>query len=189
MSHQIARRWFNVDEYYRMAQTGILSEDDRVELIEGEIIQMSPIGSRHAACVGRLTDLLAEVRDKAIVWVQNPIRIDSYSEPEPDVALLRKRADFYSSSLPTPVDVLLVIEVADTSVEYDRDTKIPLYAGAGIAEALLVNLPGDVIEYYSEPVGGRYQAVRIIQRGESFTSQVVTAVTLSVEQILGERGS
>ena len=185
MSLQIARRWFNVDEYYRMAETGILSEADRVELIEGEVIQMSPIGSRHAACVGRLTDLLATVRDRAIVWVQNPIRIDRYSEPVPDVALLRKRADFYSSNLPSAGDVLLVIEVADTSVDYDRDTKIPLYARSGIAEALLVNLPRDVIEYYCDPVGGKYQSVRIINRGESFTSQAVTGLTLSVEEILG----
>ena len=185
MSHQMARRWFTVNEYYRMAETGILTEDDRVELIEGEVITMSPIGSRHAACVGRLTELLSQVKNRAIVWVQNPIRINNYSEPEPDIALLKRRDDFYAAGHPTPGDVYLVIEVAETSVEYDRDTKIPLYAAAGIPESLLVNLPKDAIECYTQPVNGKYQSVKIVKRGESFTSQVVPGLTLSAEAILG----
>ena len=185
MSHQIARRWFNVDEYYRMAESGILSQADRVELIEGEIVTMSPIGSRHAACVGRLTEVLSQVSDRAIVWVQNPIRIDRYSEPEPDIALVKRRADFYSAGHPTPAEVLLIVEVADTSTQYDRETKIPLYAGAGIPESLLVNLPKDVVECYTQPVNGTYQSITIIKRGESFSSQVLPGLTLSADSILG----
>src|ERR671938_544657 len=141
MSVQVAKRCFSVDEYYRMGEAGILTEDDRVELIEGEIIEMSPIGSRHAACVNRLNTLLGRhLRQTAIVSVQNPIRLDAYSEPEPDVALLRPRADYYESGHPTPADALLIVEVADTSADYDRIIKLPLYAKAGIPEAWLVDL-------------------------------------------------
>src|SRR5436309_14879426 len=108
MSVQIARRHFNVAEYYKMAAAGVFSEDDRVELIEGEIIEMNPIGSRHAACVGRLTKLLERlVGDVAIVWVQNPVQINDYSEPVPDVTLLKRRADFYAQANPGPEAVLL----------------------------------------------------------------------------------
>lgn len=185
MAHQIARRWFNVDEYYRMAEAGILTEGDRVELIEGEIITMSPIGSRHAACVDRLTDILSELKAHFIIRVQSPIRVDAYSEPEPDIALLKRRADFYAASHPTPDDVLLVIEVAETSVGYDRGVKIPLYARAGIPESVLVNLPDDAIEFCSQPVNGKYQSVRIFKRGESFASQSVPGLTMNVDDILG----
>lgn len=184
MSHVIAKRRFTVDEYYRMAEAGILTADDRVELIEGEIIAMSPIGSRHAACVARLVKLLSPTSDR-LLWVQNPIRIDRYSEPEPDVVLLRPQDDFYATGHPTPGDVYLVIEVADTSVEYDRDTKLPLYAAAGIPEYVLINLPKDGIEHYAQPANGRYQFVKIIKRGESFTSRVIPGLTLSADAILG----
>ena len=171
MSVQIARRHFNVIEYYRMAAAGVLSEDDRVELIEGEVVEMNPIGSRHAACVGRLTELLGRlVGDVAIVWVQNPVRIDDYSEPLPDVALLKRRDDFYAQANPQPTDVLLIIEVADSSVEYDRDIKIPLYARAGVPEAWLVNLPEEAVEIYARPLNNAYQETRLVKRGESLST-------------------
>src|SRR3982751_4315477 len=128
MSVQIQKHYFNVDEFYLMARGGVFSEDARVELIEGEVIEMSPIGSRHAGCVDRLNALLNRSGQNVIVRVQSPIRIDDFSEPEPDIALLKPRADFYSNSHPTPADVLLIIEVAETSVEYDRGVKLPLYA-------------------------------------------------------------
>lgn len=118
-----------------MAAAGVLSEDDRVELIEGEIIEMNPIGSRHAACVGRLTKLLErQAGDRVIVWVQNPVQVNDYSEPLPDVTLLKPRDDFYAQANPQPADVLLIIEVADSSVDYDHEIKTPLYARAGIPE-------------------------------------------------------
>ncbi len=119
-----------------MAEVGLLSEDSRVELIEGEIIEMSPIGSTHGGTVNRSSKLLhRELDDIAIVSVQNPVHIDDFSEPQPDLALLKPRKDFYSNSHPTPEDVLVVIEVADASVYYDRNVKPPLYARAGIPEA------------------------------------------------------
>jgi Uma2 family endonuclease len=186
MSVQYQRRYFNVTEYYRMAEAGVLTESDHVELIEGEIIEMSPIGSRHAACVRRLgslsTHLLAQI---VIVSIQNPVRLNPYSEPEPDIALLRLKDDFYAQAHPTPEDVLLVIEVADTSVEYDRGIKMPLYAEAGMAEAWLVNLPKDIIEVYTEPINGSYQKCQIVKRGEKLTSQTIASLTLDVSDILG----
>ncbi|MGA9996259.1 MAG: Uma2 family endonuclease [Pyrinomonadaceae bacterium] len=186
MSVQIAKRCFTVAEYYRMAEAGILTEDDRVELIEGEIIEMSPIGSRHAACVGRLTEILLQhVVGKAIVWVQNPVRLDEYNEPEQDVALLKRRVDFYSERHPTPADVLLVVEVADTSTVYDRSIKVPLYARAEISEVWLVDLTKEVIEVYAQPVNGAYQISRKAGRSESITSQTIPELTLSVDAILG----
>lgn len=186
MSVQIARHWFTVSEYDRMGETGILTEDDRVELVEGEIIEMSPIGRRHAACVGRLTNLFGRLLvERAIVWVQNPIVLDEYSEPQPDVALLRRRDDFYERSLPMPDDVLLIIEVADTTLEYDRQIKVPLYARAGIAEVWIVNLVDEQIEIYAEPANDAYQSKQEAGRGETINSSSALDVMLRVDDILG----
>ena len=186
MSVQIARRHFNVAEFYKMAAAGVFAEDDRVELIEGEIIEMNPIGSRHAACVGRLTKLLERLAgDRAIVWVQNPVQINDYSEPLPDVALLQPREDFYAQANPQPADVLLIIEVADSSVEYDQDIKIPLYAQANIPEVWLVNLPQEAIEIYTQPHEGEYREIRSVKRGESLTAQAISNLTIDPAAVLG----
>jgi Uma2 family endonuclease len=186
MSHQLARRWFTASEYNRMAEAGILTEDDRVELIEGEIVEMSPIGSRHAACVNRLNMLLSsQAGQDFIVSVQNPIVVDDYSEPEPDVAVLRMRDDYYAQELPTAPDVLLVVEVSDTSVEIDRSVKIPLYARTGIPFTILVDLPKELIEVHSEPTNGQYQSVQIFRRGDSFQLKTLPQLKLSVDTILG----
>ena len=186
MAVQIARRQFTVTEYYRMAEAGILSEDDRVELIEGEIIHMSPIGPHHAASVDRLNTFLSQqVGSAAIVRVQSPIRLTEYSEQEPDIALLRPRADFYAQAHPTPADVLVVVEVADTSLEYDREVKIPLYARALIPEVWLVDLVNQTISVYSQPANGAYQTASQLTPGESLVSPALPGLTLSVESILG----
>jgi Uma2 family endonuclease len=187
MSVNLAKHYnFTVSEYERMGETGIFAPDARVELIEGEIIEMSPIGSRHAACVDLVADTLHElVRGKAIVRTQNPIVIDDYSEPQPDITLLRFRPDFYRKAHPRPSDILLVIEVAETTVSYDRHVKMPLYARAGIPEALLFNLPDDRFEYFSQPEMGAYQVSRVLVRGERFQSTSVEGLALDVEMILG----
>src|SRR3982751_1492782 len=186
MSVQIVRRHFNITEYYRMAAAGVFSEDDRVELIEGEIVEMNPIGSRHAACVGRLTEFLGRmVSGVAIVWVQNPVQVNDYSEPLPDVTLLKRRDDFYAQANPQPSDVLLIIEVADSSVEYDRDIKIPLYAGAAIPEVWLVNLPKEAIEIYARPVEDAYREIRIVKRGESIASKSIPNLIIDADVVLG----
>ena len=186
MSVRVAKHWFTVAEYNRMGETGILTEDDRVELIEGEIIEMSPIGRRHAACVGRLTNLFSRLlAERAIVWIQNPIVLNEYTEPQPDVALLRRREDFYERSLPTPDDVLLVIEVADTTLEYDRQIKLPLYARAGIREVWIISLLDEQVEVHAQPADGAYQDVRRFGRGEAINSADALSLTLGVDEMLG----
>lgn len=186
MSVQIEKRTFTVAEYERMGEAGILSENDRVELVEGEIINMSPIGERHAACVARLTRFLTlSLQDIALVWAQNPIRLSDYSEPQPDVALLRARDDFYGNSLPTPDDVLLLIEVSDSTLEYDRQIKLPLYARAGVPEVWIINLVEGVIETYSQPSGDSYLAAKPFARGEVVQSSAVGALRVEASAVLG----
>jgi len=184
MSVQIARRHFNVAEYYLMMEAGILSESDHVELIDGEVVEMSPIGSRHAACVDRLNKFFNKL-EEVIVRVQNPIRLDDFSEPQPDITLLRMRADFYAQGHPTPSDVLLVLEVADSSTEFDRVVKLPLYAEAMIPDFWLVKLPDEKIEVFSNPSNGVYQESHDSKRGENLTSITIPGLSLSVDAILG----
>ncbi len=186
MSLREARRLFTIEEYYRMAEVGILSEDDRVELIEGEVIEVTPIGGRHAACVDRLNRLLnRRIGDAAIVRVQNPVRLSKYSEPEPDVALLRPREDFYAQGHPTPEDVLLIIEVSETSLDYDRNVKMPLYARAGVPEVWLVDLSGEEIRVYSRPANSSYERVERIGRGGAVTSRTLSGLELRADEVLG----
>lgn len=186
MALPVPKHLFTVDEYYRMYEAGIFSEDDRVELIDGEIVEMSPIGRSHAACVDRLTKLFVlHLRDDAIVRVQGPIRLDNRSEPQPDIALLRARDDFYASGHPGPADVLLVVEVADTTLDYDREIKARRYARAGIPEYWLVDLTGEAIEVYSEPGKSRYGLLRLLERGERVSSQTISGLTPDVNAILG----
>lgn len=186
MSTLLPRRPFTTAEYHRMTEVGVLTEDDHVELIDGEIIEMAAIGPRHAACVKRLAEfLIVKVRRWAMVGVQDPIQLNDYSEPEPDISLLKRRADFYAQSHPTPADVLVAIEVAITTVESDRTAKIPIYARAGIPEAWLVDLYNDHIEIHSRPASGVYQEVRIILRGQKIVSQALPQLKLKTDDILG----
>ena len=186
MSLPLPRRPFTTTEYHRMIEAGILTEDDRVELLDGEIVQMAPIGPRHAACVNRLNAFLSRkaVRS-AVVSVQNPVHLDEYSEPQPDLALLRLRADFYAQGHPSPGDVLIAIEVADTTVESDRKVKLPSYARAGIPESWLVDLVSDRIEVHTQPAGGIYQEVRLVPRGQRVASRVILQLKLKADDILG----
>jgi Uma2 family endonuclease len=178
------RRRFTVDEYYKMAKAGILREDDRVELIEGEIFTMSPIGSRHAACVTNLTNVFVlGVGARAIVRVQNPIRLSRRSEPQPDVALLRPREDRYTRSHPGPEDVLLVMEVAETSLAYDR-RKLSRYAEAGIPEAWLFNLVAGQVEVHREPVDGRYRQVQVLGRDAVLSPLAFPDLSMPVNDVL-----
>lgn len=178
---------FTVETYQRLAELGVLREDARVELIGGQVVEMTPIGDRHAACVRRLNHRLShDLHEDAIVDVQNPVLLDDYDLPQPDLAVLRHRRDTYPSH-PRATDVLLVMEVADTTLAYDRDIKIPLYAEAGIPEAWLVVLPEDRIEVSREPAGGVYTSVRSVSRGETITPIQFPPVTLTVDEILGYR--
>ena len=181
-----AARRFNVDEYHRMAAAGILTEDDPVELIEGEIVEMPPMGSIHAARVSRLNRLLSsKVGDLVDARVRLPVRLDDHSEPEPDLALVQLRADFYAAAHPGPDDMLLVIEVADTTARYDRTIKGALYARAGIPEYWLVDLQRGHVEVRREPTGGRYRAVQVFRRGEQLRSEALPGLEIAVDDSLG----
>ena len=186
MAVQLLRRRFTVEEYHRMAQAGVFTEDDRVELIEGEIVDMTPIGSLHAACVRRLDHLFSSrLGQQVLVSVQNPLRLGPDSEPQPDLALLRPRADFYAQAHPGPEDVLLVVEVAETSAEYDRTVKLPLYARSGIREAWLVDLATGSVEVSSNPSPEGYQRVRSIRRGDRLTLEAFPGLELAGDDLLG----
>lgn len=178
------RRLFDVDEYYAMADAGILTEDDRVELLDGEIVAMTPIGITHASCVDRLNHLLvSRFGERAIVRVQNPVRLGRYTEPQPDFSLLKWRDDGYSTGHPGPEDVLLLIEVSDTSVNSDRAVKLPLYARAGIREVWIVNLPAQSVEVYSEPAGSEYAATRVVGKDADLTPSAFGDVSLAASQV------
>lgn len=178
------RRRFTVDEYHRMAEAGILHEDDRVELVGGEIVEMSPIGGRHAACVREVNYLLGrQLGEELRVDVQSPVRLDEQEEPQPDLAVIRTKQ--YGRSLPTPEDVLLLIEVADTSLAYDREVKLPLYALSGIAEVWLVDLNGGTIERHTEPSESGYRLVRRAGREDTLESAALPALAIPVGAVLG----
>jgi hypothetical protein len=181
----VGRKLFTVEEFEQMVQAGVLKEDDRLELIEGVLVSMSPIGSTHAGMVNRLTRMLsAQVGTKAIVAVQNPIRLP-HSEPQPDLALLRARRDDYAQSHPEAGDVLLIIEVVDTSVDYDRTMKVPLYGRSGIPEVWLIDLLEGVVEVYHTPAPVGYRAKQTYAAGDSLTPEGLPGLTLSVAEILG----
>lgn len=162
-----ARRLFTVDDYHEMTRAGILSEDDRVELIEGEIVVMSPVGSRHAACVDILAELLIRAADqRTAVRVQSPIGLGGSTEPQPDVCVLLRREDAYSESLPQPDDVLLVIEVSDTSLDFDRRVKARLYARHGIRQFWLIDLAGRTVEVHEGPGPDGYDERSVHEGGQ-----------------------
>lgn len=184
MTVQIVRRPFTVADYARMRETGILSEDDRVELIDGEVRVMSPIGPIHAAIVKRLNTLLSRMLpDTVILSVQDPIQLNDYSEPQPDLAILQYRADFYAHAHPVADDVLLVIEVSDTTVEYDRDEKLSRYANANIPEAWLVDVNSDMVEQYLQPRNGKYLVKHLIERGDTLAAHAIPALQIDVDRI------
>ena len=178
------RRRFTRTEYYRMAEVGILGEDDRVELIEGEIVQMSPIGRLHKAFVGNLSQLLAvRFADRAIVWTQNPIILSDNTEPQPDLAVLRRRTPSYRVRDAYAEDVLLLIEVADTSLVYDRTTKLRLYAEAGIPEYWIVDCTTETVEVYRNPGPDGYRDVSRAAGTATRTLQAFPDVELTLAEI------
>ncbi|MFQ5676610.1 MAG: Uma2 family endonuclease [bacterium] len=185
----VVRRLFTVEEYYEMAHSGILSEEDRVELLAGEIVEMSPIGSRHAACIKYLNQVFSKLLgDLAVVSVQDPVRLTPYSEPEPDLALLRPREDFYAQAHPKPQDVFLVIEVSETSVETDREVKLPLYAEAGIPEVWIFDLEARCVEVYRKPFERAYSVIERCSPKQQLSPQAFPQVKVDLEDILGKLG-
>jgi Uma2 family endonuclease len=185
-SFQLERKRFTVKEFHRMVETGILEEGSPYELLNGEIIHMATIGSKHAAKVNRISAHLNKILEQVhIVAVQNPIELGAFSQPEPDIAILRWQDDFYESGHPTAQDIYLLIEVSDTTLDYDRTTKLPIYAEAGIAEYWIVNLPDNQIEVYRNPSGNAYQSIQTFTKDQNLTIELLPEITIAVNDILG----
>jgi len=187
MAATFRMRRFTVDEYHKMGETGILAADERLELIAGRIIVREPIGSRHASTVDRLNRLwTSRLGERAIVRIQNPVRFAKEdSEVQPDVMLLKPRDDFYSTAHPVASDVLLLIEVADTTLRLERRIRLPLYARVGVRESWLCDVVSQRVEVYREPLGRRYHAMRTLTRGEALTSLAFPDIVLIVDDLLG----
>ena len=187
MDDVLTRRRFTVAEYHRLGEVGILPEDSRIELIAGDIVVREPIGSYHAGTVDRLTRLWTSLLGAhAVVQVQNPVELaEEDTEVQPDVTLLRPRADFYATRHPVAADVLLLIEVADTSLPRDRRVTVPLYARASVGEVWLVDLTADRVEVYRDPTAGGYGHVRTLGRGESIVPEAFPHLTVAIADLLG----
>ena len=185
MATEISKRLFTVHEYHRMVEAGILFEGDRVELIRGEVIAMSPIGPRHSAAVLRGNGALVRiVGDRAIVGVQGSVRLDEYDEPQPDLYLLRPKDDFYASGHAGPSDIFLIIEVADSSLAYDQTVKKDLYAQTGVPEYWISNVRDDCIIAYSDIQENTYRAVRQFQRGDIITPRLLPECRVPADVLL-----
>lgn len=187
MTVELERRLFTLEEYERMVEAGVFHEDERIELIRGQIAEMAPIGFRHEMCVARLNKLLSTLAgDMVLVWPQNnSIRLPANSRPEPDLTLLKWRDDYSVSKPPVAEDVLLVVEVAESSLKYDREVKGPLYAEANIPEYWIVNLRDEVIEVHTGNVDGAYKQARRANRGETLMVPGL-ADAVEVGDILGQ---
>jgi Uma2 family endonuclease len=188
MAVKLSRRRFTVTEYHQMAQARILGEDDRIELIEGEIIEMSPIGPLHSAIVARLTELfVVTFRDAAQINVQSPIQLTDDTEPEPDLTLLRRLPDYHASHTPEPNDIFLVVEVADSSLVYDRQVKSQLYAQSNIAEYWVIDLNAETVTEYRDAGPDGYGITRVLRRGEQISPAAFPDRAVTVDSIVGER--
>jgi len=186
MEREVAKKLFTVEEYQRMGEAGIFHPEARLELIEGEIIEMSPPGNPHIGCVNRATALFsARLAGKVIVSVQNAVRLSRYTEPQPDIVLARPRADYYGGKRITPEDTLLVIEISDTTLRYDRNRKMPLYAKSGVSELWIENLQEEVILVYRNPVAQTYSTSFELHHGDSISLAVFPDVVFKVDDLLG----
>jgi Uma2 family endonuclease len=182
----ITRKRFTVDEYHRMWDIGIFPEDKRFELIRGAIFEMPTAKPPHSGRVNRLTHLFSSrLGETIILSIQNPTSIDEYSEPVPDVSLLKPRSDFYTVSHPLPSDVLLVIEISHTTLRFDTKIKGLLYAEAEIPEYWIVNIPQNVLEVRTKPANGRYTRHEVLAHGQVVSPVALPGVSFWVDEILG----
>lgn len=187
MALEVTRRRFTADEYHQMALAGILSERDRVELVDGEIVARMTFGPRHCAAVDRAARaMFLTVGDHAIVRVQGAARLDLFNEPEPDILLLRPRHDFYASGHPSGANILLVLEIADTSFEYDRDVKGPIYARLGVLEYWIADINEQRVLRYALPANGVYRRVDAHRRGRTLSPQLLPDCAVAVDDLLAD---
>ncbi|MGA2543555.1 MAG: Uma2 family endonuclease [Verrucomicrobiota bacterium] len=181
----LAYHRFTSRDYYRMAETGVLKPDARVELLDGQVFEMSPIGPFHGGAVSRLNRLFVTLsKGRWFVWVQNPVTLDDYSEPQPDLMLLKPAADDYTTALPAPDDVFLLIEVSDSTVASDREKKLPLYGRAGIREVWIVNLPDQSIEVCRDPHYQGYASTEILRPGSQARPLAFPDVAVDLADLL-----
>jgi Uma2 family endonuclease len=186
METEVTRKLFTVDEFCRMGEAGIFGEEPRLELIEGEIIEMSPVGIRHVSCVNRASALFASrLAGKAMFSVQNPVVLSNDTMPQPDIVLAGPREDFYSNQRISPADTLLVLEVSDTTLRYDRKRKMPLYAKWGVPELWIENLENDVILIFRDPRPSGYANALTLHRGESIALVAFPEIHFTVDELLG----
>jgi Uma2 family endonuclease len=185
MRNEATKKLFTVDEYYRMAEIGVIP-DRRTELINGEIIEMSPMGARHASVVGRITEFMVPLlKGKAHLRPQLPLRLNDYNEPQPDLCFVRPRRDYYGSKHPGSSDTLLAIEVSATSLKYDRDVKSGVYAAARVPEFWIVDLRGDVLLIFRDPSQGAYKTSLTVKRGESVAALAFPEIEIAADDLLG----
>ena len=187
MDVALQRYRFTVDQYQELGRAGIISDECRVELIDGEIIEMSPIGAGHMYSVAYLTAaFIRGLGDRAVLWPQNALRLGQYLQPQPDIVLLRPPLERYRAIVPRMEDALLVVEVADSSLRYDREVKLPRYAATGVPELWIVNLPGGAVEAYRDPTSGGYRTRSQFLRGDAIAPAAFPDLRLPVAAILGE---
>lgn len=185
MRAAVAQRRFTVDEFHRMGPAGILGPQDRVELLEGQVVQMAAIGSRHAAAVGRLTTILAPLTRDLIVWIQNPVRLDRHTELAPDVAILCPRDDFYADAPPGAADVLLLLEVAESSLKYDLEVKVPVYGRAGISEVWVIDQSARRVHVFRDPSPESGFAKALVRSpGDHIEPAGIPDLSIAVDDIL-----
>jgi len=187
MGVQTKRRRFTLEQYHRMGKTGILGADDRVELVAGDVVELWPVDSRHAGTVARVAHLFAtRLGGRALVWSQNPVMLRGLdSQPVPDLVLLAPRPDFYAGALPEAASVRLLIEVADDSLYFDRQKKLPIYAKAGVTEAWLVKLDAGRLEIHRNPGRLRYRSVRLPTPAETFAPVAFPDLKLTARDLFG----
>lgn len=186
MTAEVLKRLFTVEQYHRMIEAGVFQENDRVELIRGEVVEIAAIGTRRAARVRRVSELLrSKLGSSVFVDTQNPVEVDEYSEPQPDIAVLRPREDFYASAHPTSEDVFVLIEISDSTIRRDRTVKIPLYAEDNIIEAWIVDVNAELVEVYRQPSARGYQSLQTYGRGHSIELLAFPGVAIAVDEILG----
>jgi len=175
---------FSVDEYYQMIELGLITDYEKAEIIDGELIKKMTIGDRHAAAVNFLTRfLIKNVPDNVMVSIQNPLRMSDYNEPEPDI-VLADLTKYDGKRHPRPAEVILVVEVSDASLKYDRNVKLPLYAAAEIPEVWIINLQNNIVEVHQKPSIDIYQLTTVFKTGEQIVSDVLPDLKIEVDEIL-----
>lgn len=190
MRMESARKLFTTDDVLKMDEAGLFGPEERIELIDGEIIEMTPVGDRHIMCVNRANVFFVEAFGRtAMVSIQNPVHLNMYNMPQPDVVVFKPRSDFYASERPTPADVLLIVEVSDSTLRRDRNIKLPRFAASGIPEVWIEDLQHDVILVYRDLEGGQYRTQRTVQRGDSISPLAFPNSVFRVDDLIGDETS